>query len=190
MSSKLLSFFSRWLTPNQLTLLRIFVVPILYGSIYVYRENHWILLATWLLYVLACLTDYWDGVLARFQNNTSRLGKLLDPVADKILLASLMIALVEVDRAPGTLVTLILMRELAITGLRSVSASEGRVISANSGGKLKTFSQMFAVGFLMIHYPTLWLPCHEIGIGLLWFSTGVTLWTGWQYFREFYFEKN
>ncbi len=190
MSSKLLSFFSRWVTPNQLTLFRIFVVPILYGLIHVYRENHWILLATWLLYVLACLTDYWDGVLARFQNNTSRLGQLLDPVADKILLASLMIALVEVDRAPGTLVTLILMRELAITGLRSVAASEGRVISANSGGKLKTFSQMFAVGFLMIHYQTLWLPCHEIGIGLLWFSTGVTLWTGWQYFHKFYFEKN
>jgi len=83
------------------------------------------LFATWVLYVLACLTDYWDGVLARYQNNTSRLGKLLDPVADKILLASLMIALVEVDRAPGALVTLILMRELAITGLRSVAAAEG-----------------------------------------------------------------
>ena len=190
MSSKLLSFFSRWVTPNQLTLLRIFAVPILYGLIYFYQEDHLILIATWVLYVLACLTDYWDGVLARYQNNTSRLGKLLDPVADKILLASLMIALVEVDRAPGALVTLILMRELSITGLRAVAAAEGRVISANSGGKLKTFTQMFAVGFLMIHYPTLWLPCHEIGTILLWFSTGVTLWTGWQYFREFYFESN
>ena len=101
-----------------------------------------------------------------------------------------MIALVEVDRAPGALVTLILMRELSITGLRAVAAAEGRVISANSGGKLKTFSQMFALVFLMIHYPTLWLPCHEIGIILLWFATGVTLWTGWQYFREFYYESN
>ena len=109
MSSKLLSFFSRWVTPNQLTLLRIFVVPILYGLIFFHQEDHLILLATWFLYVFACLTDYWDGVLARYQNNTSRLGKLLDPVADKILLASLMIALVEVDRAPGALVTLILM---------------------------------------------------------------------------------
>ena len=121
-----------------------------------------------MVFIRLCLPDRLLGRSScSIPNNTSRLGKLLDPVADKILLASLMIALVEVDRAPGALVTLILMRELSITGLRAVAAAEGRVISANSGGKLKTFSQMFAVGFLMIHYPTLWLPCHEIGIILL-----------------------
>ncbi len=139
MSSKLLSFFSRWVTPNQLTLLRIFVVPILYGLIFFYQEDHLILLATWVLYVFACLTDYWDGVLARYQNNTSRLGKLLDPVADKILLASLMIALVEVDRAPGALVTLILMRELSITGLRGGCSRRGKSHLSKLWREIKNF---------------------------------------------------
>lgn len=186
MSAQLLSFFSRWVTPNQLTLLRILLVPVLFFLMLQGRETPWLLLLTWYIYVFACLTDYWDGVLARYQNASSRLGKLLDPVADKILIGALLIALVEMDRAPGALVALILMRELAITGLRAVAAAEGTVISASGGGKWKTFSQMFAVGFLMIHYPTLWIPCHEVGIVLLWLSTAITLWTGWQYFREFY----
>ena len=98
-----------------------------------------------------------------------------------------MIALVGVDRAPGALVTLILMRELSITGAQAVAAAEGS--SQQILREIKNFSRCLP-GFLMIHYPTLWLPCHQIGIILLWFATSVTLWTGWQYFREFYFESN
>jgi CDP-diacylglycerol--glycerol-3-phosphate 3-phosphatidyltransferase len=186
MSTPLLQFFSRFITPNQLTLLRIFSIPVLFALVWFGRESHATLLFAWVLFVFSCLTDYWDGVLARHQKSTSKLGKLLDPLADKMLVAALLVVLVEIGRAEGMLVALILMRELAVTGLRSIAAAEGTVIAANSGGKLKTFSQMFAIGFLMIHFPTLWLPCHEIGTLLLWFATGVTVWTGWGYFRDFY----
>ena len=151
-----------------------------------YSESHWILFSAWILFVFACLTDYWDGILARHQKRTSYWGKLFDPIADKMLLSSLMILLVSLERASAISVSLIIIREFAVTGLRAVAAVDGTIVSASTEGKLKTFSQMFAVGFLMIHYTTLGLPCHEIGTVLLWFSCGVTLWSGSKYFYSYH----
>ncbi|MFL2748769.1 MAG: CDP-diacylglycerol--glycerol-3-phosphate 3-phosphatidyltransferase [bacterium] len=182
----MLSFFSRWITANDLTVMRILLVPVIFVVMVFWQNNPWVLFGIWFVFLFACLTDYWDGVLARYQNKSTKLGMLLDPIADKILIMSLLIVLVGLNRAPDYLVAILITREFAVTGLRAVAASEGRVIAANSGGKYKTLSQMFAVGFLIIHYPTFGIPTHETGILLLWLATGISLWSGFYYFRAYY----
>ena len=182
----MLSFFSRWITANDLTVMRILLVPVIFVVMVFWQNNHWVLFGIWFVFLFACLTDYWDGVLARYQNKSTKLGMLLDPIADKILIMSLLIVLVGLNRAPDYLVAVLITREFAVTGLRAVAASEGRVIAANSGGKYKTLSQMFAVGFLIIHYPTFGIPTHETGIVLLWLATGISFWSGFHYFRAYY----
>ena len=182
----MLSFFSRWITANDLTVMRILLVPVIFVVMVFWQNNPWVLFGIWFVFLFACLTDYWDGVLARYQNKSTKLGMLLDPIADKILIMSLLIVLVGLNRAPDYLVAILITREFAVTGLRAVAASEGRVIAANSGGKYKTLSQMFAVGFLIIHYPTFGIPTHETGIILLWLATGISLWSGVHYFRAYY----
>lgn len=177
----MVTFFSKWLTANHLTTLRVALVPFIYAGMVVGKEVHWLLFSTWLVFLFACLTDYWDGVLARHQGQTTKLGKLLDPVADKILIGSLLVLLVGMGRAPAFLAVILISREFIITGLRSIAAAEGTIISASSGGKLKTISQMFAVGFLIIHYPTIGIPTHEVGIVILWASTAISLWSGYNY---------
>jgi phosphatidylglycerophosphate synthase len=89
----MVAFFSKWFTANHLTTLRVALVPIIYTGIVIGRDEHWILFSTWLVFLFACLTDYWDGVLARHQGKTTKLGKLLDPVADKIQCSSLPITM-------------------------------------------------------------------------------------------------
>ena len=182
----MLSFFSRWITANDLTVMRILLVPVIFVVMVFWQNNPWVLFGIWFVFLFACLTDYWDGVLARYQNKSTKLGMLLDPIADKILIMSLLIVLVGLNRAPDYLVAILITREFAVTGLRAVAASEGRVIAANSGGKYKTLSQMFAVGFLIIHYPTFGIPTHETGIVLLWLATGISFWSGFHYFRAYY----
>ena len=181
----MLSFFSRWITANDLTVMRILLVPVIFVVMVFWQNNPWVLFGIWFVFLFACLTDYWDGVLARYQNKSTKLGMLLDPIADKILIMSLLIVLVGLNRAPDYLVAILITREFAVTGLRAVAASEGRVIAANSGGKYKTLSQMFAVGFLIIHYPTFGIPTHETGIVLLWLATGISFWSGFHYFRAY-----
>ena len=182
----MLSFFSRWITANDLTVMRILLVPVIFVVMVFWQNNPWVLFGIWFVFLFACLTDYWDGVLARYQNKSTKLGMLLDPIADKILIMSLLIVLVGLNRAPDYLVAILITREFAVTGLRAVAASEGRVIAASSGGKYKTLSQMFAVGFLIIHYPTFSIPTHETGIVLLWLATGISLWSGFHYFSAYY----
>ena len=80
-----------------------------------------------------------------------------------------------IDRAPALLTAILISREFIVNGLRSIAAVEGIAISASSGGKLKTISQMFAVGFLIIHYPTIGIPTHEVGIVILWAPTVIII---------------
>ena len=188
-------FFSKWLTANHLTTLRVVLVPFIYAGMvigeddqYSLSDRRWILLGTWVVFLIACLTDYWDGVIARHQGKATKIGKLLDPVADKILVCSLLILLVAMGRAPAYLTVVLIARELIINGLRSITAAEGEVIAASSGGKSKTITQMVAVGFLIIHYNTIGLPCHLIGIIMLWVATGISLWSGYKYIVS-YFQK-
>ena len=182
----MVAFFSKWLTATHLTTLRVILVPFIYAGMVFGKDDQWFLLGTWLVFLIACLTDYWDGVIARHQGKATKIGKLLDPVADKILICSLLILLVSMGRAPAFLTIILIARELIINGLRSIAAAEGEVIAASGGGKSKTITQMVAVGFLIIHYNTIGLPCHEIGIMMLWVSTGISLWSGYKYIVSYF----
>jgi len=174
----------RWVTPNQLTLGRIGAIPLLLLLIWLERPvGNYFAVA---LFALACMTDYLDGVLARQRGEITQLGKLLDPIADKMLILSSLILLVGMGIA-GTFPTiLIAMRELAVGGLRSVAAAEGVIISAAPGAKWKTGLQMGATGALMLHHNPLALPFDVLGQALLWVATAWTLWTGYAYFSDYF----
>ena len=180
----MVEFFSKWITPNQLTALRVMLIPVIYILVFLNTEQ--LLVVAWALFTVACFTDYWDGVLARHTGKTTDLGKLLDPIADKILIVSLLVLLVSLERAPAYLTVLIIMREFAISGLRSIAAVNGTVIAASSGGKIKTISQMVAVGLLILHYPMLGIPFHDFGIVALWIATAISIWSGIRYFISYY----
>ena len=124
----MVAFFSKWLTANHLTTLRVVLVPFIYAGMVIGEDDKWILLGTWMVFLIACLTDYWDGVIARHQGKATKIGKLLDPVADKILICSLLILLVAMGRAPVYLTVILIARELIINGLRSIAAAEGKLL--------------------------------------------------------------
>ncbi|MEE2715824.1 MAG: CDP-diacylglycerol--glycerol-3-phosphate 3-phosphatidyltransferase [SAR324 cluster bacterium] len=182
----MLQFFSRWVSANQLTTLRVLLIPVIMAMMLIGPEQYWVLVGAWAVFFFACMTDYWDGLIARYQRKTTKLGVLLDPIADKLLIAALLILLVEMGRAPALPVILLVAREMAVTGLRAVAAAEGLVIAASSGGKVKTISQMIAVGLLILHYEVLWIPCHEVGLVTLWGATAISLWSGTRYVLDYY----
>lgn len=139
--------------PNALTLLRIFVVPLLVVVLLTPFSENWfgvprhILGVT--LFLGAALTDYLDGHIARRRDQVTRLGQLLDPVADKLLISAALISLVENQLAPAWAVVIIIGREFAVTGLRSIAASEGVVIAASRMGKFKMLAQVVTVALLI-----------------------------------------
>ena len=173
-----------WLTPNFLTFFRICSIPFIYALVMLYPNQHFVLVTAFLIYLTACLTDYWDGILARKIGQITNIGKLLDPIADKLLVIALLILLVSLDRAPHLPVALITLRELAISGVRSMAASRGLVIPAGQEGKIKTITQMLATGFLILHEETLWIPCNEVGIALLWVASILSIWSAFPYLRK------
>jgi CDP-diacylglycerol--glycerol-3-phosphate 3-phosphatidyltransferase len=140
--------------PNSLTLLRIFIVPVLVAVLLTPLSEHWLgvprHIAGLVLFLAASFTDFLDGHLARSRNQVSTLGKLLDPLADKLLIAAALIALVENRLAPAWATVIIIGREFAVTGLRSIAASEGVVIAAQWSGKIKMWAQVLAVAFLIV----------------------------------------
>ena len=172
-----------WLTPNFLTLFRISSIPVIYALVMLYPNQQVMLIIAFLIYLIACLTDYWDGVLARKIGQTTNIGKLLDPIADKLLIVALLILLVALERAAHIPVALITLRELAISGVRSLAAARGFVIPASQEGKIKTISQMLATGFLILHEKTFWIPCHEVGIVLLWIASFLSIWSAIPYLQ-------
>ena len=140
--------------PNALTLSRIFIVPLLVVVLLTPVSENWIGVPRYLLgvaiFVAAALTDYFDGKIARRRQQVSKLGKLLDPIADKLLISAALISLVENHLAPAWAVVIIVGREFAVTGLRSIAATEGVVISASRMGKFKMVAQVFTVGLLIL----------------------------------------
>src|ERR1022692_404326 len=150
--------------PNSLTILRIFFVPLLVaalvqenvgvrlGSLQV--TNEWLGLA---IFLTAAGTDLLDGYLARRWRQVTTIGTLLDPIADKLLVSAALISLVQVRVVPGWLVVLLVGREFAVSGLRSIAAVEGYTIKASELGKTKTFWQVLAISLLMISMHHAWV---------------------------------
>ncbi len=169
--------------PTLLTLFRILLVPILVVVLFTkFEGREFFGLA---LFLGAALTDFLDGFLARRLRQVTKLGQLLDPAADKILMASAFISLVELNPAvtPAWMVAAILARELAVGALRTVAAAEGRVIAAAWAGKLKTGTQIVAVSLLII-YNKLGELSHLAPLSL-WVALVVTLLSGLDYFLRY-----
>jgi CDP-diacylglycerol---glycerol-3-phosphate 3-phosphatidyltransferase len=140
--------------PNALTLSRIFVVPLLVAVLLTPFSEDWFGVPRHLLgvalFLAASFTDYLDGKIARSRQQVSRLGQLLDPIADKLLISAALISLVENRLAPAWAVVIIIGRELAVSGLRSVAAADGLIIAASRMGKFKMASQVLAVALLIL----------------------------------------
>src|SRR5438876_7329761 len=137
-----------WNLPNSLTLFRIFLVPFLV-VVLLTKFSDFVGLA---IFLVAALTDYFDGYFARKLNRTTRLGALLDPIADKLLMSAAFISLVELGLARAWMVVIIIGREFAVSGLRAIAAQHGVTIAASPLGKTKTVMQVVAISLLIIAY--------------------------------------
>jgi len=169
--------------PNLLTFVRIGLIPALVALFFV--EGAW---ARWLacaVYTIAASTDYLDGWLARNLDQHSRLGRWLDPVADKLLVAATVLMLVAFDRAPVLPALVILMREILISGLREYLAEARLVLPVSRLAKWKTAVQMTALGFLIVgDVGPWWLFVPEVGFWGLWLAAILTMVTGWDYIQR------
>jgi CDP-diacylglycerol--glycerol-3-phosphate 3-phosphatidyltransferase len=168
--------------PNALTLLRIFLVPVLVVLLLTRAEHG--LYAGAVVFGVAVATDYLDGYLARRRNQVTRLGMLLDPIADKLLTAAAFLSLVEMGRAPAWMVMIILGRELAVTGLRNVAAGRGIVIPASGLGKGKMVSQVIAIFLLLLSERAALLEVPAKAV--LWGVVALTVASGAAYFWRFW----
>ena len=191
--------------PNYLTLARILMVPVLVVVLLTRVSNHEIIGV--LVFWAAGITDLLDGYLARRLKQVTTLGKLLDPLADKLLISGALISLVELDLAPAWMTFIILGREMAITGLRGIASEEGITIAAEKLGKWKLGAQIAAISCLILG-PKLDVWLYEwtqieifrffirlprpfsffwgMGVILLWIAMVLSVWSAVSYFRGFW----
>ena len=140
------------------------------------------------VYCIASLTDYLDGILARRSNTVTSIGKLLDPLADKLLSTAVLIMLIPYGKVTAWLVFLIVGREIAITGLRSIAAGHGLIINASRMGKNKMISQTLALIFLLPAIPSIQTILNIVGTSFLWISLVLGYISALDYFLNFYRE--
>jgi len=171
--------------PNLLTLSRILVIPPLVACFFI-DGNFWRWVALG-LYAAACVTDFFDGYVARSMGQISRVGRFLDPVADKLLVASVIFMLIASDRLTGVAVLpalVILIREILVSGLREHLAELDVGVPVSRLAKWKTTIQMFALGFLIVHDASpAWIPSIWIGEIGVWLAAILTIITGYDYLR-------
>jgi CDP-diacylglycerol--glycerol-3-phosphate 3-phosphatidyltransferase len=176
-----------WNLPNTITVVRLAVLPVLIGfPLYAGRVGSHVV--AW-LFILSALGDLLDGWAARRGQQVTRIGKLLDPLADKLTVATALIVLLAMGRIPAwalALVVVVIGRELAVTGLRGIASAGGHVVAAAWQGKLKTLAQNIAIGCLLFPAGTLQTPNHGLGVALLAVATALTLWSGYVYFADYF----
>ena len=183
---------------NKLTVIRIFLVPIFLIFIAVQGIPYGTFIATF-IFILASLTDKLDGYIARSRNQITNFGKFMDPLADKLLVTSALISLVELQMVPSWAAIVIIAREFAVSGLRTIAASEGKVIAASWWDKIKTVIQIIAIVLLLLQFnittssyltnlvesSSVWnwffmnVPSWMLNISVV-----ITLISGWDYFRK------
>ena len=178
-----------WTLPNLLSLFRIAIIPVLVYLL-TFADPISGLLAAF-LFLVAALTDFFDGYLARRYFTVSNLGKILDPLADKLMIVTTLIMLAAMDRAgepavPAWLVVIIVARETGVTLLRGIALKEGIVMEAEELGKYKFLLQAFAVFALLVHYPYLGISFYVAGVYFLILSTIIALWSGLNYHIQFF----
>jgi CDP-diacylglycerol--glycerol-3-phosphate 3-phosphatidyltransferase len=182
--------------PNVVTMGRVMLIPFVLLLIDNYNPLRTFLAS--LLYIGAAAGDALDGYLARKRNQVSVLGKFLDPLADKLIVTAVLVYMVEMGRAPASLVVVLIGRDLAINGLRSIASAEGLVIAASDGGKIKTALQLVGIMTMLIHfrYPLVGsgalfaqpisVDYHRVGLILLMLSAVVSVLSGFDYMRKFF----
>lgn len=176
--------------PIALTLFRIVLVPLI--MVFLISSSRVSVLIAAVIFVAASLTDWLDGRMARRWNQVTRLGTLLDPVADKLLVAAALVSLVHVEMLAAWTAVVIIGRELAVTGLRGVALSMGAVVPASSLGKAKTVSQYVAITVLILEKgvsPDL-AVFHLFSRAVLWVALALTVISGVDYFYRFFLHTN
>jgi len=174
--------------PTILTLLRIALVPVL--VVLFYLPYHWSNVSCVVIFVLAAITDIADGVIARRTRQISRFGAFLDPVADKIMVSTALVLLVQRQENYQAIfaiaAAIIIGREITISALREWMSELGEraLVRVSWVGKLKTIFQMTAIGFLLYHDDLGWIPVAPIGELLLYTAAGLTLWSMYRYLRS------
>jgi CDP-diacylglycerol---glycerol-3-phosphate 3-phosphatidyltransferase len=168
--------------PTKITLLRMLLVPFLLAFLIAPSRVNALMAA--LIFAGAALTDWLDGHLARSTKQVTTLGKLLDPIADKILLAAGLIPLVGLGRVPAWMAAVMLIREFAVSGLREIAAAEQVIIHASPMAKAKTVLQIIAILLLILDYQTWPLSFPTVGMGLLTLSLVLSLVSGVEYYLK------
>jgi CDP-diacylglycerol--glycerol-3-phosphate 3-phosphatidyltransferase len=165
--------------PNRITLVRIFLVPLL--LVFLISPQGWYPLVATTIFLVAAFTDWLDGHLARSTNQITRLGQLLDPIADKLLVTAALVSLVGRQQVPAWMVVIIICRELAVTGLRAMAADQHIIIAADVFGKYKMVCFFIAALLLMLNLPILDLP----GIIILAVGMILSVVSGIDYLRKY-----
>jgi CDP-diacylglycerol---glycerol-3-phosphate 3-phosphatidyltransferase len=178
-----------WTLPNLLSFFRIGIIPVLVYLLTFPDQVSGLLAAA--LFLIASITDYFDGYFARRNRSVSDLGKILDPLADKLMVLSVLIMLAAMDRpgepsVPAWLVVVIIARESAVTVIRGIALSEGIVMHAETLGKYKFILQAFAVVGLLIHYRYWGIDFFVAGIYFLVLSAVIAVWSGISYHVQFF----
>jgi CDP-diacylglycerol--glycerol-3-phosphate 3-phosphatidyltransferase len=177
--------------PNALTLLRIFFVPILVAALvqghvtvdlgFMEITNEMLALC---IFLAAAATDLLDGYIARRWGQITTVGTLLDPIADKLLVSAALVALVQVRVVPAWMTIVIIGREFAISGLRSIAAAEGYIIEASDFGKVKLVSQVCAISMLLLSMR--WVDLRPMALGMMWAVVILSILSAMLYFRKFW----
>ena len=173
---------------NLLTLFRILTVPVVVLLLYTPdgRDISFARSVTALiLFTVSAFTDLFDGYIARRYAMVTSLGKLLDPLADKLLVCAAMVMLIPSGRVPAWMVAIIIGREIGVTALRGAASTEGLVIAASSLGKAKTILLSIGVGALILNYPVMGIDIHLLGMVFLSAGLVLTAWSGLDYFFRF-----
>ena len=136
-----------------------------------------------IIFILASLTDWLDGYYARLFNAQSTMGKFMDPIADKVLVSTILVLLIPPGRIGPILVIILLARDILIGGIRSIAAADRLIIDAKATGKWKTGVQMISIPAILIQTPLMGIPIAAIGKGLLWLSVVLSLVSGWEYIQ-------
>lgn len=165
--------------PNKLTLFRVFLIPILVVVMMLNIPSKFLIAC--IIFLVASITDMLDGKIARKYNLVTDFGKFMDPLADKLLVISTLICMIETDLASGWMVIIIVARELSVSILRAIAAADGTVIAAGKSGKWKTATQMVSIVLILLGAQLKNLAILMTGKLLLVIAVILTIYSGWEY---------
>ena len=165
--------------PNKLTLFRVFLIPILVVVMMLDIPSKFLIAC--IIFLVASITDMLDGKIARKYNLVTDFGKFMDPLADKLLVISTLICMIETDLASGWMVIIIVARELSVSILRAIAAADGTVIAAGKSGKWKTATQMVSIVLILLGAQLKNLAILMTGKLLLVIAVVLTIYSGWEY---------